>query len=320
MSIKNTIWVEKYRPQKLEDMILPDRVITKVKNGIQNHMLLHGSAGLGKTSLARIIAKDKSSMYINCSVETGVDTVRTKITDFCTNIALSFDGSGERQEKIVILDEFDGASDAYFKAMRGAMEQFSATTKFIATCNYFQKIPSHMQSRFDCIDFNFSKEDEKDLIKKYIVRIHEIAKAEGISIEPKAILRIVKEYFPDLRSTITFLQSMYSEGKTKIVEADLDKFSGEFKELFQMFFDKKFSYFQIYSYIYKNYLGNEDNVFVSLGKDLGSYIQKEQSDKIMLLGPITTLQADWSYKSQFVADKMSTLAALVFNIHKLTNS
>jgi len=319
MSIKNSIWVEKYRPQSIEDMILPERIITKVNNGIQNHMLLHGSAGLGKTSLARIIAKGKSSMYINCSIETGVDTVRNKITDFCSNIALSFEGV-DRKEKIVILDEFDGASDSYFKAMRGAMEQFSSTTKFIATCNYFTKIPDHMKSRFDCVDFNFSKEDERDLIKQYIIRVHKISKNEGIQITPPAILKIVKEYFPDLRSTITFLQSINSEGKTVINEDDLDKFTGEFKELFEMFFIKKVTYFQIYSYIYKNYLGNEDNVIMALGKDLGDYINKEQSDKIMLLGPITSLQADWMYKSQFVADKMNALAALVFNIHKLTNS
>ena len=258
-------------------------------------------------------------MYINCSIETGVDTVRNKITDFCSNIALSFEG-GDRKEKIVILDEFDGASDAYFKAMRGAMEQFSSTTKFIATCNYFTKIPDHMKSRFDCVDFNFSKEDERDLIKQYIIRVHKISKNEGIQITPPAILKIVKEYFPDLRSTITFLQSVNSEGKTVINEDDLDKFTGEFKELFEMFFSKKVTYFQIYSYIYKNYLGNEDNVIIALGKDLGDYINKEQNEKIMLLGPITAHQADWMYKSQFVADKMNALAALVFNIHKLTNS
>lgn len=319
MSIKNSIWVEKYRPHTLDDMILPERVINKVKNGISNHTLLYGTAGLGKTSLARIIAKDRSSMYINCSIETGIDTVRNKITEFCTNIALSFDDSGDRKEKIVILDEFDGASDAYFKAMRGAMEQFSSTTKFIATCNFFTKIPDHMKSRFDCVDFNFGKEEEVNLIKQYIKRVHRIATAEGITIEPKAILRIVKEYFPDLRSTISFLQSVHSEGKTTITESDLDKFTGEFKELYEKFFNKS-KYFDIYSYIYKNYLGNEDAVIVSLGKEFGDYIQKDQPNKSMLLGPITDQQANWMYKSQFVADKMSTLAALTFNIHKLTNS
>lgn len=319
MSIKNTIWVEKYRPQTLDDMILPERVINKVKNGLQNHMLLYGTAGLGKTSLAKILAKDRSSMYINCSVETGVDTVRTKITDFCSNIALSFEG-GDRKEKVVILDEFDGVSDAYFKAMRGTIEQFAGTTKFIATCNYIQKIPEHMQSRFDCIDFNFPKEEEKELKKQYVVRIHKIAKAEGITIEPKAIAKIVKNYFPDLRSTITFLQSIYLEGKTTVTEADLDKFRGEHKELFDMLFDAKSSYFDVYSFVYKNYFGNEDDVFIALGRDLGDFLCKEHENRLNLLGPLTALQAEWHYKSQFVADKIAPLGALIYNIHKLTHS
>lgn len=316
MDIKNSIWVEKYRPKMLDDMILPERVVNKVNNGVQNHMLLHGSAGLGKTSLARIIASDRSSMYINCSIETGVDTVRNKITDFCSNIALSFDGT-ERKEKIVILDEFDGASDAYFKAMRGAMEQFAATTKFIATCNYFNKIPDHIKSRFDCVDFNFSKEDEVFLIKSYIRRILSIAKAEGIKIEPAAILKIVKEYFPDLRSTITFLQSIYLEGKNVIVESDLDKFSGEFKQLFEMLFDKSKTYFDIYSYIYKNYIGKEDAVVASLGRDFTTYIQKEQKNYISQIGPIACFHSDASYKIQFVADKVTAVASLIYNIHNL---
>ena len=317
MSIKNTIWVEKYRPKTIEDMILPERVVNKVKNGLQNHILLYGTAGLGKTSLAKILADD-NDLYINCSVETGVDTVRTKITDFCSNIALSFDG-GKRKGKIVILDEFDGVSDAYFKAMRGTIEQFAGTTRFIATCNYIQKIPDHIQSRFDCIDFNFSKEDEVMLIKQYIKRIHKIALAEGITIEPKAILKIVKNYFPDLRSTITFLQSTFLEGNTTITPEDLEKFTGEYKELFDMFFTKV-DYFTIYSYIYKNYIGNEDEAFIAFGKDFGTYLAKTQPEKLNLLGPVISLQADWHYKSAFVADKISALAAFIFNLHKLTNS
>jgi len=318
MSIKNSIWVEKYRPKTIEDMILPERVVNKVKGGLQNHILLYGTAGLGKTSLAKILAGE-NDMYINCSVETGVDTVRNKITDFCSNISLSFDGDGSRRQKIVILDEFDGVSDAYFKAMRGTIEMFAGTTRFIATCNYIQKIPDHIQSRFDCIDFNFTKEDETNLVKQYIKRIHKIAKAEGITIEPKAILKIVKNYFPDLRSTITFLQSTFLEGNTTITPEDLDRFTGEHKELFDLFFNKS-QYFDIYSYIYKNYVGNEDEAFIAFGKDFGEYLAKTQPEKLNILGPAISLQAEWHYKSQFVADKISPLAALVFNLHKLTNS
>ena len=317
MDPKNTIWVEKYRPQSIDEMILPDTVKNIVSGGVNNHLLFHGSAGLGKTSLAKILAKDRSSMYINCSVETGVDTVRTKITDFCSSIGISFT-KNERKEKIVILDEFDGVSDAYMKAMRGTIEQFAHTTKFIATCNFINKIPDYMQSRFNCIDFNFQSDELLDLKKQYVVRLHKIAGNEGLKIEPKAIAAIVRTYFPDLRKTISFLQRMKDEGKINITEADINSFSGEYKELYQLFFNSA-KYFDIYTYIYKNYSGNEDDVFAALGRDFVKYIEKEQPSKIGLIGPIITYAAEWSYKSQFCIDPLSPLAACIHNIHALTS-
>lgn len=317
MNPRNTIWVEKYRPSSIEEMILPNNIKKMVEGGLNNHILLHGSAGLGKTSLAKILAKDRTSMYINCSVETGVDTVRTKITDFCSSIGISFNKS-ERKEKIVILDEFDGVSDAYMKAMRGTIEQFADTTKFIATCNFFNKIPDYMKSRFNCVDFNFPSEELLDLKKQYVVRIHIISKKEGIVIEPSAIAAIVRTYFPDLRRTISFLQRMKDEGKTTITEADINSFSGEHKKLYEMFFNSA-KYFDIYTYIYKNYSGNEDDVFAALGRDFVKYIEKEQPSKIGLIGPIITYAAEWSYKSQFCIDPLSPLAACIHNIHAITN-
>ena len=318
MDPRNTIWVEKYRPSTIEDMILPDNVMNIASTGVNNHLLFYGSAGLGKTSLAKILAHGRTSIYINCSVETGVDTVRNKIIDFCSSIGISFNNDS-RKEKIVILDELDGASEQYFKALRGTIEQFASTTKFIATCNYINKIPDNVQSRFNCIDFNFPNEELLNLKKEYIRRIHKIAGAEGMTIEPQAIMVTVKNYFPDLRRTISFLQRMKDEGKSNITANDLNSFSGEHKELYQFFFNKS-KYFDIYTYVFKNYSGNEPVAFAALGQDFIKYIQKEQPSKIQLIGPIISQVADWDYKSQVAIDALSPLAALIFSIHKLTNS
>jgi len=317
MSLRSTIWVEKYRPQVIKDMIIPDKVVNKVEGGLNNHILMYGGPGLGKTTLAKIIAKNGDMMYVNCSVDTGVDVVRNKITQFCSTIGLAW-GNKEKKEKYVILDEFDGVSDAYMKAMRGTIEEFADTTKFIATCNFINKIPDYMKSRFDCIDFNFPEEDKSVLIKKYMKRIHAISQNEGLNIEVKANLGIVKNYFPDLRRTISFLQSVKDEGKNTITEEDLKVFRGEYKELYQMFFDPKVAFFDIYSYIYKKYLNSEDKVFISLGTEFLEYVVKEQPSKQHLIGPLITMQADWHYKSQFVADKIAPLAALCDNILKIT--
>jgi replication factor C small subunit len=311
MSLKNNIWVEKYRPQTLEDLIIPERVYNKFKGGkLNNHVLLHGSPGLGKTSLGKIIAKDMVSLEINCSLDTSVDNVRTKITEFCSNISIL---KGKKAQKVVLLDEFDGVSDAYLKAMRGVIEKFAATTRFIATCNYIQKIPDNVQSRFDVINFDFPKEEERDLMKKYLMRFHYICKQEGITVEPKVMGQIVKKHFPDLRSTITFLQGMYEEGKTEITAEDLNSFTGENKELFDLMLNNGTSFIDLYTFAYKNYVNNEDNVFGSLGKDFIEYLIKNEtpSNKV---GNVIVEVADYTYKSQFVIDKFVTLSACLQKI------
>lgn len=317
MSVKNLkdkIWVEKYRPKELEDLIIPERVYNKFKDGkLDNHVLLYGSPGLGKTSLARILSRNSVSLDINCSLETSVDNVRTKITEFCSNISIL---SGKRSQKVVILDEFDGVSEQYMKAMRGVIEKFAGTTRFIATCNYINKIPDNIQSRFDCINFDFPKEEEKDLLKKYLQRINGICKGEGITIEPKVMLLIIKKHFPDLRSTITFLQSKSLEGITNITEEDVNKFTGAHKELFDLIVDKKTSFIDLYSYTYKNYVNNETNVFSALGKEFIDYLIKKDVDSNKI-GNIIVEVADHSYKSNFSIDKFVPLAAVLQKIQMI---
>ena len=102
---KSLLWTEKYRPQKLSDLIVPERIAKKLDKGVYQNLLFYGGPGSGKTSSAKILAKDHPTLYINCSSETGVDTVRVKISEFCSTLSLL---DGERKLKVVILDEFDG--------------------------------------------------------------------------------------------------------------------------------------------------------------------------------------------------------------------
>ena len=205
MNSINQLFTEKYRPKNFDDLILPERVMSKFKDGLVQNMLFAGSPGTGKTSCAKAIVNQFGLpyLYINASTDTSVDVIRTKIIDFCSTVSI-MDAPG--MFKVVILDEVDGVSDQFFKALRATMEQFASNSRFIATCNYINKLPDPILSRFEVINFDFDKEEESELTKKYIRRVYEICKAEGMSIQKDALVEFVRRNFPDLRSTLNKLQ------------------------------------------------------------------------------------------------------------------
>jgi DNA polymerase III delta prime subunit len=219
-NIQNILLTEKYRPQNLDDLITPKRVGDKLSKGVYQHLLLHGSPGTGKTSAAKALVKHFKHpyLYINASTDTSVDVVRNRITDFCANRSI-MDEPGKL--KVIILDEIDGVSDQFFKALRATMDQFASNARFIATCNYINKVPDPIQSRFEMIDFDFTKEEETEIMKGYIVRILQICKEEGIGIDKLAAVELVKRKFPDLRNMLNQLQGFKSQGIEKITIDDI---------------------------------------------------------------------------------------------------
>ena len=144
-------------------MILPQRIKDAFKNGLQQNVLLTGSPGSGKTSLAKILSENSPRLFINVSDESSVETVREKITGFCSTISIM---NEENATKVVVLDEFDGASDQFYKALRGTIEKFAKNTRFVATCNWINKVPDPIKSRFEIFLFDpVNKEEEAELKK-----------------------------------------------------------------------------------------------------------------------------------------------------------
>ena len=310
------LWTEKYRPKELKDLIVPERIYKKLDKGVYQNLLFYGGPGSGKTSSAKILSNGHPTLYINCSSETGVDVVRTKVSEFCSTLSLL---DGERKLKVVILDEFDGVSDQYMKALRGTIEQFHMSARFIATCNYFNKIPDNIQSRFECINFDFTDEEETEILKMYLRRIYEICQKQGIEIEKDALLELVKRKFPDLRNTINVLQGYYAEGKTKITKTDVTTFHGVFKDLFDMIFSEISSSHKNYQYIVGTYGHRVDDVIKALGSDFVEYIQTEHPVKIKNLGEICYEVNKHSYESRFAIDPVVTLLSLVYKLQKIVN-
>jgi replication factor C small subunit len=158
--VSNLIWVEKYRPKTLSDCILPIDLTTifngMVKEGKMPNMMFYGKAGTGKTTVARALAQDlgMDSMLINCSEDNGIDTLRVKIRQYASTLSLSGNG------KLIILDEFDYATQAIQTGLRGAIEEFAENCRFILTCNYKNRVIDPLHSRCTGVDFTIPSQEK----------------------------------------------------------------------------------------------------------------------------------------------------------------
>lgn len=308
----NQLFTEKYRPSTLEQLILPDAVMNKFKDGLVQNMLFAGSPGTGKTSCAKAIVNQFGLpyLYINASTDTSVDVIRTRITDFCSTVSI-MDGPG--MFKVVILDEVDGVSDQFFKALRATMETFASNSRFIATCNYINKLPDPILSRFEVINFDFDKEEETELTKKYIRRVYDICKQEEMTIEKDALVEFVRRNLPDLRSTLNKLQGFKTQGTNNITVGDVKKFNSVYKDVFELIFNET-DPAKNYQLLVSNYSNRVDDILQSLGEEFVEYIQQEQLQSVKHIPQIIISVAKHQQQRVHVIDPVITMLSCVYEI------
>ena len=308
----NQLFTEKYRPKNLEELILPDAVMNKFKDGLVQNMLFAGSPGTGKTSTAKAVVNQFGLpyLYINASTDTSVDVIRTRITDFCSTVSI-MDGPG--MFKVVILDEVDGVSDQFFKALRATMETFASNSRFIATCNYINKLPDPILSRFEVINFDFDKEEETELTKKYIRRVYDICKQEEMTIEKDALVEFVRRNFPDLRSTLNKLQGFKTQGTNNITVGDVKRFNSVYKDVFELIFNES-DPAKNYQLLVSNYSNRVDYILQSLGEEFVEYIQQEQLQSVKHIPQIIISVAKHQQQRVHVIDPVITMLSCVYEI------
>ena len=308
----NQLFTEKYRPKNLDELILPDRVMSKFKDGLVQNMLFAGSPGTGKTSTAKAVVNQFNLpyLYINASTDTSVEVIRTRIIDFCSTVSI-MDEPGSF--KVVILDEVDGVSDQFFKALRATMEQFAGNSRFIATCNYINKLPDPILSRFEVINFDFDKEEESELTKKYIRRVYDICKQEDMTIEKDALVEFVRRNFPDLRSTLNKLQGFKTQGTSNINVNDVKKFNSVYKDVFELIFNET-DPAKNYQMLVSNYSNRVDDVLQSLGEELIEYINQEQLQSVKFIPQIIISVAKHQAQRVHVIDPVITMLSCVYEI------
>ena len=205
--MKEHLWVEKYRPTQLEDVILPSQLKKDFKlilkqRELQN-MLFTGTAGTGKTTVAKALCKTLNLDYIiiNGSEESGIDTLRNKIKQFASSVSL------EGGYKVVILDEADYLNPQSTQpALRGFIEEFSANCRFILTCNFKNRIIEPLHSRCSVVEFAIPKGEKEDMAMQFMQRLQHILGTENVQYENEVLAELIMKYFPDFRRTINELQ------------------------------------------------------------------------------------------------------------------
>ena len=207
------LWVEKYRPQTLEEYVgnetIKNKIADYLKQGSIQNLLFHGVAGTGKTTLAKLIAKNLNCdlLYINASDERGIDTIRDKIIPFASSMSFN-------DVKIVILDEADYITPQAQATLRNTIESCSTTTRFIFTCNYLERIISPLQSR--CQTFEITPPSKEEVFKK----LEFILDEEGM-LDYVIPIEIINTYYPDIRKIINTTQGSIVDGQVKIDDNSL---------------------------------------------------------------------------------------------------
>ena len=305
---------EKLRPKKLEHMILPLRISKVFENGLGQNILLSGSPGCGKTTLAKILAAPFPHLFINVSDESSVETIRTKITDFCSTISVM---DGKSSKKVVVLDEFDGASDQFYKALRGTVEKYASNTRFIATCNYITKVPDAIQSRFEVIDFNpISTAEDESLKNEWSSRVKFILGKINVTIEDEALAEFQKSYYPDFRAALNKVQAWMIEGVNNIDSARVKEFGWSYEHLYNLLVTSK-DPVKNYQMIVGEYQGKTDDVMSALGEEFINWIINNKPELSKIIPAVIVLVADHQAQRTQVIDPMVSLLSLFFQIQKL---
>lgn len=299
---ENSLWVERYRPSGLEGYVGNEHIIQKVNIYIENndvpHLLLHGEAGTGKTTLAKIIvnAIDCDYLYINASDERGIDTLREKIRGFAASV-------GFRTWKVVILDESDYLTRDAQAALRNLMETFSKSTRFILTCNYPEKVIDPIQSR--CQTFEIIPPTKKDVAK----RLNDILINEGIQFEMQDLAVIVNSGYPDIRRVINAAQRQVINGRLVIdKQSSIEStYSEKIVDILKSGVDTKSKFTQIRQILADSKVRDYTKLYSSLYERVDEYAGNKVGTTIVNI-------AEAQYKDSLVVDKEINVMAMFVNI------
>jgi len=297
------LWVEKYRPKTISDIILPDNLketFTKiVQSGEMPNMLFTGTAGLGKTTVAKAMCNQMGLdwILINGSEEGNIDTLRGKIKQFASSVSL------QGGFKVVILDEADYLNPQSTQpALRGFIEEFANNCRFILTCNFKNRIIEPLHSRCGLYEFNTTKKDMVSLCMSFMDRAKTILTDEGVEYNEKVLAELIMKFAPDWRRVLNELQRQAFNGKITGINTDVSNFA----ELFKHLKSKDFKLMR--KWVTDNMDVEASAIFRGLYDQMYDHLKPQSIPQLVLI------LADYQYKQAFVADHELNVVACMTEI------
>jgi DNA polymerase III delta prime subunit len=303
---KDFLWCEKHRPRKVENAILPKKLkdvfLKIVKSGELPNMLFTGTAGLGKTTIARAICDELGYDYIliNGSEDGNIDTLRGKIKRFASSVSLGGD------VKVVILDEADYLNPQSTQpALRGFIEEFSSNCRFILTCNFKNRIIEPLHSRCGVYEFNTTKKEMQVLCSDFFVRLMSILESEGVAFNKDLIAQLIMKHAPDWRRVINECQRFSIGGQLETTVLDNDE-NDNYNLLFKSLKEKDFK--KMRSWVAQNVDVDVSAIFRHIYDNMYTHVDSAYIPQLVLV------LADYQYKNAFVADHELNVVACMTEI------
>lgn len=287
--MKNLLLSERWRPKKLDDIVLLPRIKNLFQSGLNGNYIFHGHFGTGKTTLARILigkyTKDKPFLEINSSFHTSIETLRTKVDEFCSKVYMGFDLDkviDKDEIKYVFLDEFERTSIQYQDALKAYIEEFSKkNVRFIFTTNHINKVSPGIKSRLIEVNFDCQSVEEERYLKQEIYKKikHQICKVEGFDIPKEELVSIINKKFPDFRSVLLELDNYKLTGQTNLSNSNVNQ---KLKiDTYSLIYDKNKNYEEIYHFLIDNYGPDKISDLLQIfGKDFIDYSFNERRSNI----------------------------------------